>query len=217
MKNFKIQIAIISAVAVGALAMLYVQQQTLKDLRQQNEELKQQAAQIAPLQEQLASATNATSAVASLQEGQMRELARLRNEVARLHGQTNELAKAKQEIQTLAQRVAAEAEARKNAVAVADAAQAANQKIQADAQAEAQRQNNMNACINNLRLIDSAKQQWALEYRKQSTDTPTMEDIRKYMGQWMNGEIPVCPDGGVYTVRTVGEKPTCSNPWHVLP
>jgi prepilin-type N-terminal cleavage/methylation domain-containing protein len=29
-----------------------------------------------------------------------------------------------------------------------------------------------NACINNLRLVDAAKQQWALEQRKQTTDTP---------------------------------------------
>jgi DNA repair exonuclease SbcCD ATPase subunit len=215
MKNFKIQIAIISAVAVGALAMLYVQQQTLKDLRQQNEELKQQATQIAPLQEQLAGATNATSAVASLQEEQKRELARLRNEVSRLHGQTNELAKAKQEIQTLAQRVASEAEARKGAV---EEAQAANQKIQAAAQAEAQRmQNNMNACINNLRLIDSAKQQWALEARKQNTDTPTVDDLKPYLGRGPNAQMPACPDGGVYTFGTVGQKPTCSIAGHVLP
>jgi RNA polymerase sigma factor (sigma-70 family) len=86
----------------------------------------------------------------------------------------------------------------------------------ADAQAPA-KATTANACINNLRLIDSSKQQWALEYRKQSTDTPTMEEIRQYMGRWRGGEIPVCPDGGVYTLRTVGEKPTCSVAGHVLP
>jgi hypothetical protein len=74
-----------------------------------------------------------------------------------------------------------------------------------------------NACINNLRLIHSAKQQWALDEKKQSTDTPTLEDLRKYLGRGPNGELPVCPDGGAYTVGSVGEKPTCSHPGHVLP
>jgi hypothetical protein len=73
------------------------------------------------------------------------------------------------------------------------------------------------ACINNLRLIDSAKQQWALENRKQSTDTPTENDVRPYIGRGVDGEMPVCPDGGVYTFGTVGEKPTCSVQGHALP
>jgi RNA polymerase sigma factor (sigma-70 family) len=74
-----------------------------------------------------------------------------------------------------------------------------------------------NACINNLRFIDAAKQQWALEHRKQRTDTPAMEDLRPYFGQGLNGESPVCPDGGVYTIRSVGESPTCSVKGHELP
>jgi hypothetical protein len=74
-----------------------------------------------------------------------------------------------------------------------------------------------NQCISNLRLIDSAKQQWALENHGQIFDTPTMEDLKKYMGHALDGELPVCPDGGVYTPGTMGEKPTCSIPGHVLP
>jgi hypothetical protein len=74
-----------------------------------------------------------------------------------------------------------------------------------------------NACINNLRLIDSSKQQWALENRKQITDTPTWEDLRPYFGRGPNGELPVCPGGGAYTVNTIGERPVCSIAGHVLP
>jgi RNA polymerase sigma factor (sigma-70 family) len=74
-----------------------------------------------------------------------------------------------------------------------------------------------NACINNLRLIDSAKQQWALENRKQNTDTPAMDDLRPYIGRGTNGELPSCPDGGIYTVKSVAEPPTCSVAGHVLP
>ena len=69
-----------------------------------------------------------------------------------------------------------------------------------------------NACINNLRQIDAAKQQWALENGKKSTDTPTKEDLMPYLRSW-----PKCPAGGSYTIGTVGETPTCSIPKHVLP
>ena len=74
-----------------------------------------------------------------------------------------------------------------------------------------------NTCISNLRLIDGAKQQWALEHKKHNSDTPTMDDIRIYFGHGTNGEPPICPDGGVYTIGSVVEFPTCSIPGHSLP
>ena len=70
----------------------------------------------------------------------------------------------------------------------------------------------LNACINNLRQIDAAKQQWALEKGKKATDTPTKEDLLPYLRGW-----PVCPQGGTYTIGAVGEPPTCSIPNHKLP
>src|SRR5271165_7005164 len=51
----------------------------------------------------------------------------------------------------------------------------------------------MNACINNLRLIDSAKQQWALEQHQGSTATPAATDIQPYLGHGAAGELPTCP------------------------
>jgi chromosome segregation ATPase len=190
-------------VAIAALVMLFEQQQTVKALRQENEALKQQAAQIAPLQEQLANATQAATGGASAQEEQTRELARLRNEVSQLRKQTNALAKAQQEIQTLNQQVASEAEARKGAVA--------------EVQAQAQKMQNANVCINNLRLLDAVKQQWALDNKKQNTDTPSIDDLRPYLLRGPNAVLPACPDGGVYTLGAVNEKPTCSIPGHALP
>jgi hypothetical protein len=74
-----------------------------------------------------------------------------------------------------------------------------------------------NACINNLRLIDAAKHQWAIEHNKSNSDIPTAADIAIYMGRTPQGEIPKCPDGGVYTIGAVGEKPRCSIPGHELP
>ena len=42
----------------------------------------------------------------------------------------------------------------------------------------------MSVCINNLRQIDAAKQQWALENAKTNSDTSvTWKDIRPYMGR----------------------------------
>src|SRR5579863_5301285 len=72
-----------------------------------------------------------------------------------------------------------------------------------------------NACINNLRLIDSAKQSWALEKGKQSTDTPVDSDIQPYLGRGTSGELPFCPVDSSstfdnsYSPLTVGEKPVC--------
>ncbi|HEY5298180.1 MAG TPA: hypothetical protein VIK59_09655 [Verrucomicrobiae bacterium] len=71
-----------------------------------------------------------------------------------------------------------------------------------------------NACINNLRQMDAAKQQWALENNKKSTDIPTWNDLKPYL----RGPVPlICPDGGAYSLNAVGEAPTCSIPGHQLP
>jgi competence protein ComGC len=72
----------------------------------------------------------------------------------------------------------------------------------------------MNACINNLRQIDGAKQQWALENKKENTDTPTQSDVAYYL---RDKQFPACLAGGVYTINAVGESPTCSIEGHQLP
>jgi prepilin-type N-terminal cleavage/methylation domain-containing protein len=41
----------------------------------------------------------------------------------------------------------------------------------------------MNTCINNLRQIDGAKQEWALEKGKQGSDTPSSTDVALYIGR----------------------------------
>jgi regulator of replication initiation timing len=72
----------------------------------------------------------------------------------------------------------------------------------------------MNACINNLRELDAAKQQWALENNKAVGAVPTAQDLLPYLP---DGLFPVCPAGGVYSINAVGVPPTCSIPGHVLP
>jgi competence protein ComGC len=71
-----------------------------------------------------------------------------------------------------------------------------------------------NMCINNLRQIDAAKQEWALENNKKGTDTPTQADVAHYL---KNSQFPVCPAKGTYTIGPVDEPPTCSIPNHKLP
>ena len=73
-----------------------------------------------------------------------------------------------------------------------------------------------NACINNLRLIDAAKQQWALENEKQSNAIPTQAELLPYLGRGTSAQTPTCPKGGAYEIRSVGETPACSEPGHEL-
>ena len=69
----------------------------------------------------------------------------------------------------------------------------------------------VNSCINNLRQIDAAKQQWALDSHKATNDVPTWDVIRPFLGRGASAdEITVCPQGGTYTLGSVGEYPKCS-------
>jgi hypothetical protein len=72
----------------------------------------------------------------------------------------------------------------------------------------------MNACISNLRQIDGAKQEWALENKKQTTDTPTAQELEAILHRSLT--TLQCPAGGVYTINAVGQEPTCSIPGHRL-
>ena len=66
----------------------------------------------------------------------------------------------------------------------------------------------MNACINNLRQIDGAIQQWALEQKKDTSATVTESDVTPYLKNSIS-----CPSGGTvfsdsYTITTVAAQPT---------
>jgi hypothetical protein len=80
-----------------------------------------------------------------------------------------------------------------------------------------------NACINNLRQIDAAANQWALENRKttgNSISYPT--DLTPYIKLNSASSIPPCPAGGTYSETHVGTNPICSlsslaSQPHILP
>lgn len=75
----------------------------------------------------------------------------------------------------------------------------------------------MNGCVNNLRMIDAAKQQWQLENAKDATATPTESDILPYLGRGSSPLMLVCPAGGTYQINVLTNPPTCTIPDHVLP
>jgi hypothetical protein len=80
-----------------------------------------------------------------------------------------------------------------------------------------------NACINNLRQIDAAANQFALEKNLKTGDKINFpDDLTPYIKLNSQEKIPPCPQGGVYSIKKVGDSPTCSLgtniiPAHVLP
>ena len=66
-----------------------------------------------------------------------------------------------------------------------------------------------NACINNLRIIDAAKQQWALEKGQQTSATPNSTDIVPYLGR-AGTAMPNEPLGGSYPIGALSVVPNCS-------
>ena len=82
-----------------------------------------------------------------------------------------------------------------------------------------------NTCINNLRLIDGAIQQWALESGAAANSTVTLSKLTSYLGRGGSGTINAvggtkCPSAGTYAAVTVADKPTCDKSttlFHQLP
>ena len=72
-----------------------------------------------------------------------------------------------------------------------------------------------NPCVNSLRVIAGAKEQWATENHKTTNDSPSWDDLRPY---FRFNRRPNCPEGGVYILGRVGESPRCSRGGtHTLP
>ena len=75
------------------------------------------------------------------------------------------------------------------------------------------------SCIANLKQIDSAKEQWAMDNKKSTGDAVVMTDVAGATAYIKS--TPTCPSGGAYTVNAVGTAPACSKSaspdLHVLP
>ena len=72
-----------------------------------------------------------------------------------------------------------------------------------------------NMCINNLRMIDGAKETCVLEKKLTPETALTPADLNPYL----RTPFPAikCPAGGTYSINKIGEPPTCSVPGHKLP
>ena len=198
---------LVVALAIGA-GLLYNsnQQQSaeLVQLRAVSQELDQLRASLADTNQPQAQAVN--DELTRLREDN-KDLLRLRGEVHRLREENQQATKQAQTAQAQVQSVQAQAESLR-----ASAAQASAQAQQATATARLQQQ--LNACINNLRQIDGAIQQWAQQNNRNPGSPVTMADIAPFL---KSREAMTCPGGGVYGLITVGVPPTCSVPGHVLP
>ena len=77
---------------------------------------------------------------------------------------------------------------------------------------------NKNVCINNLRQIDGAIQQWAMELKKGPSAAVTEDDVTPYLKTTVS-----CPSGGTtfadsYAPTIVSAVPTCKkDASHFLP
>jgi len=77
-----------------------------------------------------------------------------------------------------------------------------------------------NACIANMKQVDGAKATWALEAKKNNTDTPASADL--FGATAYIRTAPVCPSGTAAYVLTAVDTPqacpnVAANPTHVQP
>jgi chromosome segregation ATPase len=211
--------------ALAGLGAVYLSNSRLSaevdHLKAENQELKKTAT---AAEESKATQTAAGEEVAKLRKDN-EDLLKLRNEVRQLRQDKQQLSAQVQTAQNQAQSAQAQAQTAQaqSAQALAEAqrskvAQAGQPALTPEQQQAMQQRYGLNlppeqVCINNLRMLDGAKQQWALENQKQASTSVTVADILHYL----RGGVPVCPSGGAYSLNTVGTPPTCSITGHVLP
>ena len=66
------------------------------------------------------------------------------------------------------------------------------------------------ACTGNMRQMETAKEQWAMDTKAASTATPTAADL---VDEYMKGTpdtLPTCPSSGAYTLGDLSTRPVCS-------
>jgi prepilin-type N-terminal cleavage/methylation domain-containing protein len=81
-----------------------------------------------------------------------------------------------------------------------------------------------NACINNLRQIDAAINEWALETgQSNSASVATVATVSAYIKLNSANSVPGCPANGTYSTFSIGSTPQVSctlssqTPAHALP
>lgn len=83
---------------------------------------------------------------------------------------------------------------------------------------KARTQSQANACINNLRQIESGKEQWALEAKQAQGAAVVTASVMAFIKN--PTAVTNCPGGGTIAFENVGTNATCtlssSTPPHVL-
>ena len=75
---------------------------------------------------------------------------------------------------------------------------------------QARTQARKNTCVNNLRLIQAAKDQYAIENNQPDTLAPSASDVSPYFkSSQLSAGLPKEPQGGAYTIAEVSAAPTC--------
>ena len=146
------------------------------------------------------------------------DLLRLRNEIRQARDEKNQFAKQTQSALSEVQRAQAQAQAAQVQIQSLSTNLQAAKRLSAVQAIDAQLPSTpvhaaANACINSLRLIDGAKQQWALENNKRAEAIPTTQDLTPYL---KDNVLPACPSGGKHTIGAVNDLPTCSIASHTL-
>ena len=202
--------ALIAGMVILRVRSLAIQRE-LVALRQANEDLKKTLAENEDLKKI---------------QVQVDEVTRLRKENEELHRLRNEVRQMRDEKQGAARagRSSQSAQPGGSPAAQPETVQlqqqlhqlmAENERLRAENQQIQQLQvNAANPCTNNLRIIEGAKDQWALENKKTTGAAMSAEDLQPYL---RNGVLPSCPQGGVYTLNAAGAMATCSIPGHVVP
>jgi hypothetical protein len=177
-----------------------------------------QAAELAQLRQQSEEAQKAQAAVdtksqPALSEEELTQLRKDHDDVLRLRNEVRTLRDEKQQLsrQALAAQTAADTAQQKTEQMQKLAAENQQLKLQS---AAVQQRDQIATCMNNLRQIDGAKQQFALEAQKQPGSLVSPDDLAPY---FPNKVFPACPAGGVYTLNPIGLNPICNIPGHVLP
>lgn len=209
-------LCLIAAVVGAGAALFYAQkekaalQAELSTTRAQSTQLKAEAPDARDVEKLRAQVREAAEF-----KKEAEEVHRLRGEVTQLRQDKAQFEKAKAEnVQLREQAQLAQRLQSENATLRGQYQTFVQTMQQAQALGAQPAQAQKNACIANLKQIDGATQQWALENRKVAASLVDWKGIQAYLKGNM---LPGCPAGGVYNPGpTVSACPTCSVPGHTL-
>jgi hypothetical protein len=194
---------LVVALAIAVFALYSSNQKQSAELAQYRQPSEEAQKAQAP------SETKSQPAVSEEELAQMRkdheDVLRLRNEVRTLRDEKQQLTRQAQAAQAVAATSQQQEQLQKLTVE--------NQQLKVQSQV-IQLRDQQAACINNLRQIEGAKQQFALEAQKPPGTLVSTENLTPYLP---NKAIPACPGGGVYTLNPLGLNPICNVSGHVLP